>query len=230
VCFESRADERAGDFGVTGLDHGGAGVVVGHVQLGPWVEGEGDLGLGIGEAGHAVEEKLETEVVSGTHDGARDVEVAVGEQERVVEVGSRDVDGGLDGVEVLGGSANAGQGEGFDSDDAPDFEQVHEVGAPGGVEGVAIAEEEREGFGTRGFAPVGDDGTGAVADDDESEGMEPCEGGAQGDAVDAELVREVPFGGEAPASGEASEEDFFSEGVDEPVGDGGFVDGEGEDR
>ena len=228
--FESRADEGARDFGITSLDHDRAGVVVGHVQLGPWVEGEGDLGLGVGEAGHAVEEKLETEVVSRTHDGAGDVEVAVREQEGVVEVGSRDFDGGPDGVEVLGGSANAGQGKGFDSDDAPDFEQVHEVGTPGGVEGVAIAEEEREGFGARSFAPVGDDGAGAVADDDEPEGMEPSEGGAEGDAVDAELVREVAFGGETPASGEASEEDLFSEGVDEPVGDGGFVDGEGEDR
>ena len=43
--------------------------------------------------------------------------------------------------------------------------------------------------------------------------------------VDVELLCELPFSGESVSDGQATEEDFLAEGIDESIGDGGLVGG-----
>jgi len=230
VGLESRAEERTCRLGIAPFDHRQHEVVVFHVQVGSWIQRVGELGLGIGKACQRVEKQLEPGIVGGEDDGPGDLEVAMSETHGVVGVGTGILDGEPDGLEVLVGSADAGEGERFDGDHATDFEQIDEIGTPGGVGGVAFAQEEGECFRASGLSPVGDDGAGAVTDDDETEGLESGECSAEGEAVDAEVAGEVAFGGEAMSDGESAEEDFFSEGDDEAVGDGSFVEGLGEDE
>ena len=180
--FERGANECTGDLRIARFEKRRHCVVVAHVQVGPRVESKRKLRLGIREPRHAVEKQLEADVVSSPNHSARNVEVAVGKLQGVIDVLPRLLDRLADVGKVLLGASDAGEGEGFNGDEASDFKQVFEVPAPGRVGGFACTQEKGEGFWASGFAPVGNDGSGAVPNDDEAKSLKAGEGSAEGEA------------------------------------------------